>query len=170
MRWFLVVALAAVAHSCLANDWSLSTFHGGPRSQAMYQTPAPRVAPRWREARETRQLRHRRRHYDRVAAPEHVSHYRSEPERRRGVQCEDKVRGLGTQWIGEQGALDAAKKDWMERVRYDLGESYLDMANAQDFAKRCGRVSIGEALGQVMYRCEIVARPCKGEFGGEARK
>ena len=70
--------------------------------------------------------------------------------------------GLGTQWIGTEGAMDAAKKDWMERVRYDYGESYLDMTNSKDFVSRCGRVSIGETMGQVMYRCEIVARPCKG--------
>jgi hypothetical protein len=78
------------------------------------------------------------------------------------VTCADKVRGLGTQWIGTEGAMDAAKKDWMERVRYDYGESYLDMTNSKDFVSRCGRVSIGETMGQVMYRCEIVARPCKG--------
>jgi hypothetical protein len=78
--------------------------------------------------------------------------------------CAGKVRGLGTQWIGEAGALEAAKKDWMERVRYDLGESYLDLSNAEDFVRRCGRVSIGEVAGQVMHRCEITARPCKGDF------
>lgn len=81
---------------------------------------------------------------------------------RREFSCADKVRGLGTQWIGTEGALDAAKKDWMERVRYDYGESFLDMNNAKDFVSRCGRVSIGETMGQVMYRCEILARPCKG--------
>lgn len=84
-----------------------------------------------------------------------------EPER----QCAGKIRGLGTQWIGEEGALEAAKKDWMERARYDLGESYLDLSHAEDFEKRCGRVSVGQVAGQVMYRCEILARPCKGIFG-----
>ena len=78
-----------------------------------------------------------------------------------GWQCLDKVRGLGTQWIGTEGALDAARKDWMERVRYDHGESFIDMTNAKDFESRCGRVSIGEVVGQVTYRCEIMARPCK---------
>ncbi len=78
------------------------------------------------------------------------------------LQCADKVRGLGTQWIGTEGAMDAAKKDWMERVRYDYGEAFLDMTNSKDFVSRCGRTSIGETMGQVMYRCEIVARPCKG--------
>jgi hypothetical protein len=75
--------------------------------------------------------------------------------------CVDKVRGLGTQWIGTEGAMDAARKDWMERVRYDYGESFIDMTNAKDFYSRCGRVSIGEVAGQVTYRCEILARPCK---------
>src|SRR4029078_4990304 len=69
---------------------------------------------------------------------------------RREVHCADKVRGLGTQWIGTEGAMDAAKKDWMERVRYDYGESYLDMTNAKDFISRCGRTSVGEVAGQVM--------------------
>jgi hypothetical protein len=92
----------------------------------------------------------------------------STSERREGRDrertCLDRVRGLGTQWIGEQGALDAAKKDWMERVRYYHGETFLDLSHAADFAKRCGRVSIGEVAGQVLYRCEIEARPCKGSF------
>jgi hypothetical protein len=79
--------------------------------------------------------------------------------------CRGPVRGLGSQWIGEEGALEAAKKDWMERVRYDLGESYLDISHAEEFEARCGRTSIGQVAGQVMYRCEVVARPCKGVFG-----
>ncbi len=86
-------------------------------------------------------------------------------DRERGdFHCAEKVRGLGTQWIGTEGAMDAAKKDWMERVRYDYGESFLDMSNSKDFVSRCGRTSIGETMGQVMYRCEIVARPCKGQM------
>jgi hypothetical protein len=89
----------------------------------------------------------------------------SESDRRdKGRTCLDRVRGLGTQWIGEQGALDAAKKDWMERVRYYHGETFLDLSHAAGFAKRCGRVSVGEVAGQVLYRCEIEARPCKGSF------
>jgi hypothetical protein len=85
--------------------------------------------------------------------------------------CLGPVRGVGTQWIGEDGALTAARKDWMERVRYDLGESFIDLTHAVDFEKRCGRTSIGETLGQILYRCEVVARPCKAEFSqGEAGK
>jgi hypothetical protein len=82
----------------------------------------------------------------------------------RNSQCASKVRGLGTQWIGTEGAMDAAKKDWMERVRYDHGESFLDLTNAKEFESRCGRVSVGEVAGQVMYRCEIIARPCRPQM------
>jgi hypothetical protein len=108
-----------------------------------------------------------------LAYPGHADEYRCQGKKCRyygaphEVQeriCKDKVRGLGTQWVGEAGALEAAKKDWMERVRYDLGESYLDLSNAEDFVRRCGRVSIGEQLGQYMHRCEVIARPCKGNF------
>jgi hypothetical protein len=79
----------------------------------------------------------------------------------RGFHCLEPIRGLGTQWIGQDGALQAARKDWMERVRYDHGEQYIDMTNDRDEITRCSRVSIGEVAGQVMYRCEIVARPCQ---------
>lgn len=81
-----------------------------------------------------------------------------------GKFCKAPVRGVGSQWIGEEGALQAARKDWMERVRFDLGETFLDMSHAEDFKQRCGRTSIGETLGQVLYRCEIIARPCKAKF------
>jgi hypothetical protein len=91
-------------------------------------------------------------------------YYAAPYEDRQERVCAGKVRGLGTQWVGEAGALEAAKKDWMERVRYDLGESYLDLSNAEDFVRRCGRTSVGEVAGNVMHRCEIIARPCKGGF------
>ena len=106
-----------------------------------------------------RHVRHYYRHVNIEAETDRDRHERERADN--GWQCLDKVRGLGTQWIGTEGALEAAKKDWMERVRYDHGESYIDMTNARDFESRCGRVSIGEVAGQVTYRCEIMARPCK---------
>jgi hypothetical protein len=97
-----------------------------------------------------------------------VERERSEEERSR---CLEPVRGLGTQWVGTEGALAAARKDWMERVRYDHGESFVDMSHAVDVESRCGRVSIGKILGRVTYRCEIVGRPCKARFEqGEATR
>ncbi len=103
--------------------------------------------------------------------PPVVRHYRNpeaivERERSEGDRgpCLAPVSGLGTQWIGLAGALAAARKDWMERVRYDHGESFVDMSHAAGAVSRCGRVSIGSLLGRVMYRCEIIARPCKAQF------
>ena len=90
-----------------------------------------------------------------------VERERSEDARGR---CLAPVSGLGKQWIGLEGALSAARKDWMERVRYDHGESFVDMSHAANVGSRCGRVSIGSLLGRVMYRCEIIARPCKAAF------
>ena len=82
----------------------------------------------------------------------------------RGFHCLEPIRGVGTEWIGQEGALQAARKDWMERVRYDHGEQFLDMTNDRDEVSRCSRVSIGEVAGQVIYRCEIVARPCQANM------
>jgi hypothetical protein len=90
--------------------------------------------------------------------------------------CKPPVRGVGTQWIGTEGALDAARKDWMERTRFDYGESWLDMANARgpygsdNPVHSCGRTSVGEVAGQVMYRCTIIARPCKALMTEQAGK
>jgi hypothetical protein len=136
--------------------------------RAFSNSPEPRVTPRARRAAARSTPAPRRSddgRYERERGDVHG--YRSMDGERDRV-CKGEVRGLGTQWIGTEGAMDAAKKDWMERTRYDLGESYLDLSHARDFVSRCGRVSIGETLGQVMYRCEIIARPCKGVFGETA--
>jgi hypothetical protein len=82
----------------------------------------------------------------------------------RGFRCQEPVRGVGTEWIGQEGALKTARKDWMERVRYDHGERFIDMTNDREEVSRCSRVSIGEVAGQVMYRCEIWARPCQAHM------
>jgi hypothetical protein len=142
---YVAFALAiVVALPACAGDWDWDMRSGSP------------TAGRGRVA-----YYHRHHHRPRVLAYERRSVERAERQDDDGGKCVDKVRGLGTQWIGTKGALEAAKKDWMERVRYDHGESYVDMTNAKDFESRCGRVSIGEVAGQVTYRCEIVARPCK---------
>jgi hypothetical protein len=141
--------LAAIANPAKATDWDWSM--SGDSYHSHQQKPR-------------RKKTHTRRPYDNSYDRERVRGYRSVEEDDDLRICAAPVRGLGTQWVGPEGALEAAKKDWMERTRYDLGESYLDLKNAKDFVSRCGRVSIGEALGQSMMRCEIVARPCKGEF------
>ena len=58
---------------------------------------------------------------------------------------------------------NAAKaKELLKEAGYPKGLTVtLTHSNAKDFESRCGRVSIGEVVGQVTYRCEILARPCK---------
>jgi hypothetical protein len=142
------LALAAPASASDLNwDWSL----GSGSATAKHRSAA--------------QYAHRRHRHRSSSSNTKVMAYVKREEQAKteddGFQCVEKVRGLGTQWIGTQGAMEAAKKDWMERVRYDHGESYVDMSNAREFETRCGRVSIGEIAGQVTYRCEVHARPCK---------
>jgi len=176
MRWVIHVAVCAILAAgflqlpAIAKDWSLSAMHGGPRSEVMY-----RSAPRWREAHETRQLRrrHHRPYRDtRWTDADSEIEYRMRDDRKRFGCVAERVKGLGTQWVGKAGALEAAKKDWMEHVRYYHGETFLDLDNADHFRARCSRVSIGEVVGQVTYRCEMVATPCKGDMldGAEAAK
>lgn len=139
----LVVALPAAPAPVAAGDWDWAIGSGSP------------------DNRRRKKVRRAKRYQPQVMAYSKRATDAPTGTDDDGLQCLGKVRGLGTQWIGTEGALDAAKKDWMERVRYDHGESYIDMTNAKDFESRCGRTSIGEVAGQVTYRCEIQARPCK---------
>ena len=75
-------------------------------------------------------------------------------------RCLDVQRGVGTQWVTMDGAEDAAKKDWMETVRYDFGEKFMSIDNARDYEHRCSRSSVGTAAAQMLFRCEVKARPC----------
>jgi hypothetical protein len=140
IRYFALAFALLLAVPAFATDWDWDLSSSGAKPHA-------------------RHVRHYYRHVNIEADKDRDRRDREHADA--GWLCLDKVRGLGTQWIGTEGALEAAKKDWMERVRYDHGESYIDMTNARDFESRCGRVSIGEVVGQVTYRCEIMARPCK---------
>lgn len=81
--------------------------------------------------------------------------------------CLKPVAAVGSQWVDESGAEESAKKAWMEAVRWHHGEAYIDIARAKDYRHRCSRSSIGEAVGQVMHRCEVSAGPCKPSLSGD---
>ena len=86
------------------------------------------------------------------------------------TRCIAPVRVVGSQDIREDAAEESAKKAWSEQVRWASGEAYMDMQNASDYQKRCSRSSIGEALGAVLNRCEIIATPCRpGMVNGGAQ-
>lgn len=77
------------------------------------------------------------------------------------VRCLFPVRVVGSQDLRESAAEDSAKKAWAEHVRWNFGESFMGIENAQDYQKRCSRSSIGEAMGAVLNRCEVSAKPCR---------
>jgi hypothetical protein len=52
----------------------------------------------------------------------------------------------------------------MELVRWEHGEQFMDVANAEGYAKRCSRSSVGEVLNQTFHRCQVSARPCRPEI------
>ena len=141
--------LSATANPSHATDWDWSM------SGDSYHSHRPK--PR-------RKKTYTRRSYDNSYDRDRVRGYRSVEQDDEIKFCLGPVRGVGTQWIGEEGAMDVAMKDWRERTRYDYGEIFVDMTHAEGFRKRCGRTSIGEVVGQTFFRCEIWARPCKAEF------
>lgn len=78
--------------------------------------------------------------------------------------CLKPVSVVGSQYLNDAGAEDSAKKGWAEAVRFHHGEAYMDMQHAKSYARRCTRSSIGEVAGQVFFRCEITATPCRPAF------
>jgi hypothetical protein len=87
--------------------------------------------------------------------------YRDDEKPKRPMQCLERVTVVGSQWAGEEGAEESAQKAWMEQVRWNDGEAWMDIKNVEGYAKRCARSSVGEVLNQVLHRCEISARPCR---------
>lgn len=162
LRHALAVAICAVSVSAVAHaeDWSLSTWHAGPRSSVAYESSSVARDTRMRRAtiRKSRVVRHKR--VEHRQEPE-VRLYRADEKTRRHVQCLDRVTVVGSQWATEAGAEEGARKSWMEQARWALGEVYMSIENAEGYAKRCSRSSIGEVVGQSLHRCEVSARPCR---------
>lgn len=100
--------------------------------------------------------------YRRKVVPQVRAYVKREDEDR--LICLDKVRVVGSQWATASGAEDSAQKAWMEQVRWRYGESAMTIDVAKGYAKRCSRSSIGEAVGAVLHRCEVEARPCRPVF------
>jgi hypothetical protein len=84
-------------------------------------------------------------------------------------KCLDAVRVVGSQDLREDAAEESARKAWAEIVRWDSGEAFMNIDNATGYQKRCSRSSIGEALGQVLNRCEIIAKPCRPGLVGTSK-
>jgi hypothetical protein len=76
-------------------------------------------------------------------------------------KCLEPVRVVGSQDVRQDAAEDSARKAWAEIVRWESGESFMNIENATGYQSRCSRSSIGETLGVTLNRCEIIAKPCR---------
>ena len=78
-------------------------------------------------------------------------------------RCRAFVAVVGDQFASESGAKEEARKAWMQTARWQWGERYMPIDNAEGVTFECGRSSVGSVAGQVFYRCRISARPCRAE-------
>lgn len=76
------------------------------------------------------------------------------------IRCFEAQQSLGDQYVGVDGAKDQAIKNWMQDVRYYHGERAMDFTMARHASFSCGRSSVGSVVGQVFYRCKLIATPC----------
>ncbi len=79
------------------------------------------------------------------------------------TKCQPTLAAVGDQYATEAGAQAEADKAWMQTARWQYGERFMSRENADDASYECGRSSVGSVVGQVFYRCRLVARPCRPE-------
>jgi len=139
---------------------------------------------RWRKYRVQRHHRYHepRQHYRDSSSD--VRHYRSrdyddgrgweyrDPRSERGIDCKSFfVRVVGAAALSDEAATRAAVRSWQSTVAYDMGQKYMELANARDYRFRCDRASSNESplgkLGELVAgdsatqkRCVVIARPC----------
>jgi len=87
-------------------------------------------------------------------------------------RCYGIIAVVGSEAITEAAALIAAQRAWRARVRFDYGERYIGLDNAENINSVCTRSSTSETAvgkegefftGQERNRCKIWARPCRVE-------
>lgn len=78
-------------------------------------------------------------------------------------RCRAPVAVVGDQYATVKGAQEESDKAWAQTIRYMHGERFMSRDHADDVFYECGRSSVGSVVGQVFYRCRIVARPCRPE-------
>lgn len=104
-----------------------------------------------------REVRHRRRNWKPEPPP-----YRGREEGR----CWPFLVAVGEQHVSLGGAQEKARDMFSATARWRIGERAMDFNNARDATYECSRSSVGSVVGQVFYRCEVKARPCRAELKG----
>jgi hypothetical protein len=89
-------------------------------------------------------------------------------------RCYDIVSAVGIEDRDGEKALETAREVWANTVRFDYGERYIDLKNAEQFRSVCTVSSVGRTLishiedhqdQRERTRCKIWARPCKARLG-----
>ena len=170
MKWFDWLIYITIAIGIVGELWYFTT-------RASAQTWPPTRHCEWRgDCREV-YLRRRARERERRAATRVYNYEYRLPEESR-IECLARRSVTGTEHATENGALDAAKRAWASRVRWDFGERYTNLEHARHFTYTCNRSSTNEtAMGRVAEsvagafytRCEVNATPCNAprQIGGE---
>lgn len=90
------------------------------------------------------------------------------PVVRHDGKCKPAVAVTGDQGQNEAAAWAHAVTAWRGRVRWLYGERYADDQLAQDVTRACAPSSIPDAYrdkaNPQLYRCELVARPCRQDL------
>lgn len=73
---------------------------------------------------------------------------------------------VGEQHVSLGGAQEKARDMFSATARWRIGERAMDFNNARDATYECSRSSVGSVAGQVFYRCEVKARPCRAQIKG----
>lgn len=98
-----------------------------------------------------------------------------------GQICLNETTGIGQAMLDIRSAMESAKLDWNQRVRYTYGERFMNLAVALDIRSRCSRAETNESVIGRQYekwvetftngnsdpfrkRCEIIAAPCSVEW------
>lgn len=82
-------------------------------------------------------------------------------------RCAAPLTREGDQYTTVNGAKEEADKAWMQAARWKMGEIFMDISHAEAVGYSCGRSSVGSVAGNVFYRCEVTATPCRAPKVGD---
>jgi hypothetical protein len=77
--------------------------------------------------------------------------------------CHDTVIATGGELTSKERARRSADDGWMNSVRFDYGERYVDMTYAKDVRHLCmvSSLGVGFILKKTYFRCIVTAMPCQ---------
>ena len=99
----------------------------------------------------------------------HARRWRTQyvPVTRGDALCQPVVPATGEQAQSEDNAYESAVTAWRGEVRFLYGERYSDIAKARYLDRACAPSSVPDSARDKalapLYRCRIMARPCRVE-------